>query len=174
MLVALGALLLAGRVSADELRGRVVAVADGDTITVLTSAHLRERVRLAAIDAPESRQPFGAAAKRHLSALVFGAQVRVEYAKRDRYGRIVGRVLRDGQDAGLAQIESGLAWHTLRYAREQPSAERSAYAQAERAARSAALGLWAEPTPVAPWDWRAQRRQPDAPRAQPARLSSTR
>ncbi|MGW8271111.1 MAG: thermonuclease family protein, partial [Burkholderiales bacterium] len=73
--------------AAGTLRGRVVAVADGDTITVLDAARRRSRVRLAGIDAPESRQPFGAAAKRSLSALVFGADVEVEYRKRDRYGR---------------------------------------------------------------------------------------
>jgi endonuclease YncB( thermonuclease family) len=154
------------------LRGRVVAVADGDTITVLTPAQQRERVRLAAIDAPESKQAFGGAAKRGLSALVFGADVRVEYSKRDRYGRIVGRVLRDGRDAGLAQIEAGLAWHYARYAAEQPGAERSAYAQAERAARAARRGLWAEAAPVAPWDWRAQRRQRAPLAARAPRLSS--
>jgi len=155
---------------AATLHGRVVAVADGDTITVLTAARKSERIRLAGIDAPESKQAFGAASKRSLSALVFGAEVSVEYAKRDRYGRIVGRVLRDGRDAGLAQIEAGLAWHYLRYASEQPQADRAAYARAERSARSAALGLWVDAAPVAPWDWRRQRA--DARRAQAPRLSS--
>jgi len=169
--VALGA-LLAAPAQAETLRGRVVSVADGDTITVLTAARKSERIRLAGIDAPESKQAFGAVAKRSLSALVFGAEVLVEYTKRDRYGRIVGRVLRDGRDAGLAQIEAGLAWHYLRYAPEQASGERTAYAQAERSARSGRRGLWAEAEPVAPWDWRAQRRQRAPLAAQAPRLSS--
>lgn len=150
----------------------MVAVADGDTITVLTAARERERIRLAGIDAPESKQAFGGAAKRNLSALVFGAEVRIEYAKRDRYGRIVGRVLRDGRDAGLAQIEAGLAWHYVRYAAEQPYAERDAYAGAERAARTARRGLWRDAAPLAPWDWRAQRRARTPLAAQMPRLSS--
>jgi len=170
--VVLGGLLAVPPARAGTLHGRVVAVADGDTLTVLTAARKSERIRLAGIDAPESKQAFGAASKRSLSALVFGAEVSVEYAKRDRYGRIVGRVLHDGRDAGLAQIEAGLAWHYRRYASEQPSAERAAYAQAERRARSAALGLWVDAAPVAPWDWRRQRA--DARRAQAPRLSSPR
>jgi len=158
--------------AAAVLHGRVVAVADGDTITVLTAARRRERVRLAGIDAPESKQAFGAAAKRGLAALVFGAEVRVEYAKRDRYGRIVGRVLRDGRDAGLAQIEAGLAWHYARYAAEQAPAARAAYAQAERAARAERRGLWTDAAPRAPWEWRAQRRRRSPLAAQAPRLSS--
>jgi endonuclease YncB( thermonuclease family) len=175
LLAVLGGPLLAWPAAASSaenrlLVGRVVAVADGDTITVLTAAHARERIRLAGIDAPESRQAYGAAAKQRLSALVYGAEVRVEYSKRDRYGRIVGRVLRDGHDAGLAQVESGYAWHYLRYAREQSSADRAAYARAERSARAGRRGLWIAAAPLAPWDWRRQRAA--ARRAQAARLSS--
>lgn len=171
-LAVLGGLAAALPAPAAELRGRVVAVSDGDTLTVLTAGHKSERVRLAGIDAPESRQAFGTAAKRGLSALVFGAEVHVEYTKRDRYGRIVGRVLREGRDAGLAQVEAGLAWHYLRYAAEQPSGERAAYAEAERAARAARRGLWTDAAPLAPWEWRAQRRPRDPLAARSTRLSS--
>ncbi|MDX1375545.1 MAG: thermonuclease family protein, partial [Burkholderiales bacterium] len=87
VLGALGTLALAAPAPAATLLGRVVGVSDGDTITVLGADRARERVRLAGIDAPESRQAFGAAARRGLAGLVFGAEVRVEYAKRDRYGR---------------------------------------------------------------------------------------
>ncbi len=160
--------------AAATLRGRVVAVADGDTITVLDAARRRSRVRLAGIDAPESRQPFGAAAKRSLSALVFGADVEVEYRKRDRYGRIVGRVLRDGHDAGLAQIEAGLAWHYRHYASEQSPQDRAAYAQAEHDARAVRRGLWADRAPLAPWEWRAQHRRRAPLAAHAPRLSSPR
>jgi len=160
--------------AAGTLRGRVVAVADGDTITVLDAARRRERVRLAAIDAPESRQAYGTAAKRSLAALVFGAQVEVEYSKRDRYGRIVGRVLRDGRDVSLAQLEAGLAWHYLRYANEQSPPDRAAYAQAERDARALRRGLWADGAPLAPWEWRAQRRRRAPLAAHAPRLSSPR
>lgn len=170
----LGALAAASAspAAAATLRGRVVAVADGDTITVLDAARRRERVRLAGIDAPESRQPFGAAAKRSLAALVFGVDVEVEYSKRDRYGRIVGRVLREGRDAGLAQVEAGLAWHYLRYANEQSPQDRAAYARAESDARALRRGLWADRAPLAPWEWRAQRRRRAPIAAHAPRLSS--
>jgi endonuclease YncB( thermonuclease family) len=91
--------------------GRVVAITDGDTPTILTTDRVQHRVRLAGIDMPEKRQPFGQVAKNHLSSLVNGQTVKVNYYKRDHYGRIVGKVLTNGADAGLRQIEAGLAWH---------------------------------------------------------------
>ncbi len=162
MLLAAAAALSSG-VAADTLRGRVVGVADGDTVTVLATGKVRHVVRLAGIDAPEKAQPYGDRAKRHLSGLVFGAVVEVEYDKRDRYGRIVGKVVRDGQDASLALIEAGYAWHFTRYAAEQSRADRASYALAEAAARDARRGLWNQDAPVPPWEWRARRtNQPPA------------
>ena len=70
----------------------MVKVADGDTITILVGTE-QHRIRLQGIDAPERKQPYGKASGRSLSALVAGKQVRVEYAKCNRYGRIVGVVL---------------------------------------------------------------------------------
>ncbi len=94
---------------ADWVKGRVVAITDGDTLTILTSDQGQHRVRLAGIETPEKRQPFGRVAKDHLSSLVNGQTVTVNYYKRDHYGRIVGKVLTSGTDAGLRQIEAGLA-----------------------------------------------------------------
>jgi endonuclease YncB( thermonuclease family) len=74
------------------LTGEVVALSDGDTITVLDSSNVQHKVRLAGIDAPESKQAFGTVSRQHLAALVFRKQVTVEWFKRDRYGRIVGKV----------------------------------------------------------------------------------
>ena len=144
--------------AADVLRGRVVGVADGDTVTVVTAERVRQVVRLAGIDAPEKAQPYGARAKRHLSDLVYGAEVVVEYEKRDRYGRIVGKIVRGGQDASLSQIEAGYAWHYKRYAAEHSLADRATYARAEEAAREARRGLWSEREPLPPWEWRARGR----------------
>jgi len=141
-------------VSADVLFGRVVRVSDGDTVTVLDGNRVQHKVRLAGIDAPESRQAFGARSRQHLSMLVFGRDVQVEWQKIDRYGRIVGKVVVDGVDANRRQVEAGLAWHYLQYQREQSPADRLAYASAERQAREARLGLWTDPAPVAPWDFR--------------------
>lgn len=146
--------LLAGTVGAEVLDGRVVGVMDGDTVKVLVDGHQEERVRLAGIDTPERAQPFGAAAKQRLSDLVYGRQVAVHWHKRDRYGRIVGTLWVSGDDAGLELLKAGLAWHYKRYAAEQPPDERARYATAETTARDAGAGLWADPDPVPPWDWR--------------------
>jgi endonuclease YncB( thermonuclease family) len=85
------ALLASFQTPAATLTGKVVEVADGDTITILVGTE-QQRIRLQGIDAPERKQPFGKASGRALPALVAGKQVRVEYDKRDRYGRIVGVV----------------------------------------------------------------------------------
>ena len=93
--------------SLQTLEGRVVGVADGDTITVLGASNRQARVRLQGIDAPESRQAFGEVSKRNLSDLVFNTQVVVEYEKTDRYGRTLGKVLAGGRDVNLEQLKAG-------------------------------------------------------------------
>lgn len=135
--------------------GKVVALADGDTLTVLDADHVQHKIRLAGIDTPERKQPFGQRAKQHLSDLVFGRKVEVEAEKLDRYGRRVGKVLIDGRDANLALVVAGLAWHYKKYQREQSEADRLLYALAEDEARARGLGLWRDTAPIAPWDWRA-------------------
>lgn len=153
----IAALLLALATScawAETLTGRVVAVQDGDTITVLDAASVQHKIRLSGIDCPEKSQPYGQAAKQSMSDQVFGRQVSVETSKRDRYGREIGKVLVGGVDANIEQIKRGLAWHYKKYEGEQPPEDRAAYASAEVEARGAGRGLWADPAPVAPWDWR--------------------
>ncbi|BAL23711.1 hypothetical protein AZKH_1389 [Azoarcus sp. KH32C] len=134
--------------------GRVVAIADGDTLTVRDTANVQHKVRLSGIDAPEKRQPFGNVSRQHLAELVFGRYVAIEYHKVDRYGRELGKVLVADRDANLAQIRAGLAWHYKRYEGEQPSRDRAEYSDAETEARVARRGLWHDSTPVAPWDFR--------------------
>ena len=154
--LALGSLGLAG---ADELQGRVVKVADGDTITVLDGQRQQHVIRLGGIDAPEKSQPYGQKAKAHLSNAVFGQTVTVTFDKRDRYGRIVGQVRVRGEDANLRQLQAGWAWHYKQYQREQTSEDRSAYDAAERSARENRLGLWqgqGPASPEAPWEYRAR------------------
>lgn len=146
--------LLAGGAAADTLSGRVVGVTDGDTITVLDASRQQHKVRLAGIDAPEKSQAFGQRAKQHLSQLVFGRPVTIEGSKLDRYGRLIGKVLVVGIDANLQQVKAGLAWHYKKYANEQSPSDRVIYAQAEDEARSRRIGLWAEASPQAPWDYR--------------------
>lgn len=145
--------------AADVLGGKVLAVTDGDTITVLDAGDVQHVVRLAGIDAPEKRMPFGQRSKQNLSDLVYGRWVEVEGEKNDRYGRLVGKVLVNGRDANLAQIQAGMAWHYKEYQREQTVPDRRIYAEAESKATIAKQGLWADPNPVPPWDWRKARRR---------------
>lgn len=123
---------------ADELCGRVVAVADGDTITVLDEAKQQHKIRLNGIDAPEKNQDFGQASKQHLSDLVFGKDVVVSWSKIDKYGRIVGTVLIGSTNANLEQLKAGFAWYYCQYESDVPVNNRSAYAAAEADARQAA------------------------------------
>lgn len=139
---------------AEVYTGRVVAVADGDTVTVLDTAKVQRKVRLSGIDAPEKRQPFGTVSRKNLADLVFGKTVTVTYRKVDRYGRQIG-VLHVGDiDANLAQLRAGLAWHYKHYEREQPHRERAAYAAAEQEASDRKRGLWRDANPIPPWDFR--------------------
>jgi len=141
------------------LTGRVVSVADGDTVTVLDADNAQHRIRLSGIDAPESHQAFGARAKQNLSALVFGKDVTVLYSKTDQYGRLVGKVIVDGQDVNLAQVRAGLAWHYKEYQREQAPEDREVYARAEEEARAQHFGLWQDPNPLEPSQFRREQRE---------------
>lgn len=154
LVVALVGLLLGLPCLADGVAGRVVGVADGDTITILEASRHVHRIRYAGIDAPEKAQPFGQRSKQNLARLVEGRDVVAQCGKVDRYGRKVCKVLLDGVDTNLAQVQAGFAWHYRQYASEQSLGDRAAYAEAEVKARQASKGLWVDPSPVPPWDWR--------------------
>lgn len=156
----LGLLILAASAAQADLwlEGRVVGVADGDTLTLLESAGragrpVMHRVRLAGIDAPERGQAFGRQAKRSLAELVYGKQVRVEIRDRDQYGRLVGRVFVGALDVNREQLRRGLAWVYRHYNADPDDLA------AEAEARQARRGLWVEAHPVPPWEFRASRRQ---------------
>ena len=153
-----GAPLRAQAAATSPLHGRVIAVADGDTVTVLDAQQRRHRVRLLGIDAPEQAQPWGAEAGAHLKALVLQHEVQVDFAKTDRHGRLVGTLRLQGQDVNLQLLRAGLAWHYKRYAEEQKWLERWRYARAERRAQRERRGLWADPAPTPPWEYRQQQR----------------
>lgn len=156
--VLLCGVLLATGVLANSITGRVVGIADGDTLTVLDASKRQHKVRLQGIDAPEKAQPFGDVSRQHLAKLVFGQVVTVEISKQDRYKRDIGTVFIDGVDANLAQVRAGLAWHYKAYAREQHAVDRWRYAAAEQEARDARRGLWQNRHAIAPWDFRKARR----------------
>jgi len=144
---------------ADLISGRVVSVADGDTITVLDANNVQHKIRLAGIDAPEKSQAFGQRSRESLAELVANRSVVVETNKQDRYGRYVGKVLVDGQDVNVEQIRRGLAWFYRQYEQELSDSDRRSYDRAEIEARESRRGLWVDRRPVAPWDFRASERQ---------------
>ena len=131
-----------------EIQGKVIRVLDGDTIEVLQDKK-PIRVRLANIDAPEKKQAFGRWSTNQLKALLAGQSVTVSYTQTDRYGRIIGRVFTtNGTDASRFMVQSGAAWVYERYNVDEslPALQREAQEQKR--------GLWADPKPVPPWEWR--------------------
>lgn len=148
--------------AANEIIGKVVGVSDGDTITVLDEKKKQHKIRFQGIDAPESGQPFGQAAKQNLSNLVFGKTVKVLIDKKDHYGREVGTVFHGDKDINLEQVKAGFAWHYKKYEAEQSKTEREEYAAAETFARTTHSGLWRDTNPIAPEEWRGGRRNDTA------------
>lgn len=134
--------------SGQTLSGRIVRVADGDTVTLLTSSKDQVRIRLAEIDAPESGQPFGSASKKSLSRMCASSNATVRVQDIDRYGRVVGRVYCGGVDANAVQVQDGMAWVYDSYVRDKD------LYRLQQSARESNLGLWTDPKPVKPWEWR--------------------
>lgn len=133
------------------ISGRVVAVADGDTLTLLDANQQQHIIRLDGIDAPEKGRPFGQASKRHLSGLAFDREARAECHKVDRYRRNVCRITVNDADLCLEQLRAGMAWVFTRYAGELPTQRRADYIDAARAEQR---GLWRNAEPLPPWEWR--------------------
>jgi endonuclease YncB( thermonuclease family) len=152
-------LALALVAAAPEPAGRVVAVADGDTLTLLRADRSQQRVRLAEIDTPERGQPYSRRSREALAALVAGKQVRLQPVTVDRYGRSVARIYVGDLDVNAALVRQGAAWVYREHAREPLLYE------LEREARAQRRGLWALPEAqrVPPWEWRKRATSP-APR----------
>jgi endonuclease YncB( thermonuclease family) len=112
----------------------------------------QHKIRLAGIDAPEKGLAYGTKARQALADKIFGQTIRVDWKKRDRYGRILGRVYLGDRDISLEMVQDGMAWHYKRYSKEL------ALAEGEREARKAGRGLWADKEPVPPWEWRRGRK----------------
>ena len=146
-------------VQAGTLTGRVVRISDGDTLVVLDANNAQHKIRLTGIDAPERGQAFGTKSKEHLSDSVAGKFVVVEYEKRDRYKRILGKVLLNDEDMNLEQVKAGYAWHYKKYQNEQTPSDRELYSEAEIEASEAGRGLWYDPVPVPPWEYRQMKRK---------------
>lgn len=141
--------------SGDIINGRVIGIADGDTITILENK-TQYKIRLYGIDCPESHQDFGARAKQFLSGMVFDKTVRVTQEDIDRYGRIVGMVYLGETCINEEIIKNGFAWVYDRYCKK-PTCQTWTNLQAE--AKSNGIGLWSHPDPIPPWDFRRQKKQ---------------
>jgi micrococcal nuclease len=154
MLVVVLAVIIgvAGFVYGKELKGKVVSIQDGDTITILKDRE-QIRIRLFGIDCPEKKQAYGDIAKRFTSSLVFGKTVFVKYTGKDRYGRVLGTVFtKSGTNLNKELLKAGLAWHYKKYD-DNPE-----LARLENQARKARAGLWADPYPVPPWSYRHKKK----------------
>lgn len=131
---------------------KVIGIKDGDTIEVLLN-NKPIRIRLADIDCPERSQPFGKAAKQYSSNFCFGKEVKIESSgEMDRYGRLIATVFINNRTLNSALLENGLAWHYKKYS------DNDIYAALEIDARNRHVGIWSQPNPIAPWDWRKYKR----------------
>ena len=138
------------------LRGRVISVADGDSLTVLTQQGERQRIRLYGIDAPESRQAGGAAATAFARSEALFAEVELKIIDTDRYGRSVALVfLPDGRMLNEELVKHGHAWVYDSYCRLPVCAK---WRILENEAKINEKGLWTDKNPVPPWIWRRNNR----------------
>ena len=134
--------------------GKCTRVSDGDTIHVVADGNVKFKVRLDRIDAPEKDQPYGKESTAYLTSLIRGKTVRVEWVKKDQYGRVLGIVYLDKADINLQMVATGNAWH---YSYFDKTAE---YASAEAEARQKRRGLWsADEKPINPYEWRRSKRK---------------
>jgi endonuclease YncB( thermonuclease family) len=152
VIIAIGILYLPAA-QAETFSGKVVGVADGDTLTVLTASKQQHEIRLAEIDAPEESQPFGTTSKQSLLDLCFGKEAKVRPRATDRYKGTVARVTCAGIDANAEQVKRGMAWVHRRYAKDNKLYVLQHYA------RVAKRGLWSDPSAISPSAWRDQRKQ---------------
>lgn len=128
---------------------RVLAIHDGDTISGLTPDGRPRRIRLVGIDAPEFGQPYGRRAADALAAKVAGRLVMVDDRGVDQHGRLLGRIHLEGRDINREMVADGWAW-TFGFAPDD------SYLAAEAEARRTRSGLWSDPRPMSPAEWRTR------------------
>lgn len=169
-LAVVNALSLEPEQSGSILTGRVVKVADGDTVTLIDTHGAKQKIRLLGVDAPELQQAHGQVAKKWLTTQALGKTIQVHVTDTDRYGRKVGKLLTQDPncktsecpynvDLNLELLKLGHAWWYEAYQNNQPPADRPIYEKAHNAARQSRLGLWSNATTQVPWDWRQQQRE---------------
>jgi len=146
----IGLLLTAANAYSQTITANVVGVHDGDSITVLAAGNVQLKVRLDGIDAPELKQPFSQQSKEALSGLVFGKTVILRVTGKDRYKRTLAVVMVEGLNVNLEMVRRGMAWRYEKYSKD------AALLAAQNEAKEAGRGLWADASPVPPWEWRSK------------------
>lgn len=132
--------------------GKVVALHDGDTFTLLDKDNIQYKIRMEGIDAPELGQDYSKVAKKFLSDCIYMQTVKITYRKKDKYGRYIATVLLDNENINLKMIANGMAWHYVKYNKD------AAYSNAEKKAKWQKKGLWSQNGAIAPWLYRDSRK----------------
>jgi micrococcal nuclease len=135
-----------------QIKGKVVAITDGDTFVLLNEKKEQVKIRLHGIDAPEKKQDFGTAAKNYLSSLIYNKEITIEYKNLDRYGRTIGIVFIEELNVNEKMLEEGMAWHFKKYDKN------SDWAALEDKAKEGKKGLWVLSNAIAPWEWRNRKK----------------
>ena len=143
---------------AETFVGSVTRVSDGDTVILRIDDGTKLKIRLSGIDAPELDQAFGKESKNRLTELVDGRTIEAQCSKKDRYRRWLCKLELDSKDVNLNLVKDGFAWWYRYYRKDQTSEDQQTYQAAEATAKKNKLGLWGDFDPVAPWDFRRQKR----------------
>lgn len=151
------ALLLATNSNAETINGTVTRITDGDTVTLTSLAGERIKVRLNAIDAPEKKQAFSKASSRSLAKLCLNQSARVVTNKLDKYGRSIGDLFCNGIFANEYLVSNGFAWVYRKYSND------ARLLKLEANAHASYIGLWSDPEPLPPWEWRKAKREGKKP-----------
>ena len=131
---------------------RVQTVHDGDTVTCIDATGQPQKIRLIGIDAPEFDQPYGRASRAALEGKIFNRLVRVAGTARDRYGRLLGTLWIDTRNINRELVSEGYAWEFGGFSPDRDLVKK------EFDARQAHRGLWADPEPISPTQWRSTHR----------------
>ncbi len=147
-------LLSCSILNAQRIYGKVVGITDGDTFKLLEKDSILHKVRVANIDCPERRQPFSNRAKQFTSDAIFSKEIRIEVINKDRYGRLVAHVIYDrAYQLSAELVKNGYAWNYDKYSDDEILID------LENIARKKKVGLWSDPSPIPPWEWRKGRRE---------------
>jgi micrococcal nuclease len=135
------------------LIGKVIGIKDGDTVEVIDKLNKTTILRLAEVDCPEKKQPFGIKAKQFTADAIYLKTVKYIVTDKDRYGRSVAKIFYQNKYLSAEIIKNGMGWHYKKYSTSQE------LALFEKQARSLKIGLWMDPNPIYPSEWRKAKKK---------------